>query len=205
MKSVKIETIDRVSERKPGEFHAVGKTSEGVEGQIPLTDVRAAVAPATAETPGYWILFGSKFGVNDSGKSVLMFLKEGESNNHRHLLKGISEAAGKYRAGEIYTPENSGFFQTLVNHFWKVRGVRVRPAAHDTDLNFGISLIIEALEDKTLEIPRETTLYRQLEQMSADDLQYTIHPLRYLLAGFSMYKPVRAGNVKVARTDYFFG
>ncbi|MBC2712427.1 MAG: hypothetical protein HGJ94_16020 [Desulfosarcina sp.] len=204
MKSIKIETVGRVSERN-GELHAVGKCANGAQGHIALTDVRGAVSPPAADTPGYWIIFGVKYGCNDKGKPVNMFMREGESKNHRRLIDDLSEAAGKYRAREIYCPESCGLYSTLVKKFWQVKGTFVRPAPHESDIDFGVSLVISALEDETLDIPRGTILHGQLEQMTADNMGYTIHPLRYLLSAFQMYTPRRAGSSQVVKRSWYWG
>jgi hypothetical protein len=205
MQTFKIETVDRVSERKPGELHAVGKDAEGAQGQVALSDVRGAISPPGADIPGYWLLLGTRYGVNDKGKPVRLFLAEGESRNHRRLIDDLAEAAGKYQVREIYCPESSGIYSSLVTKFRNVKEAFIWPAPHESDIDFGVRLVIEALEDETLEIPRGTILHGQLEQMTAESMGYTIHPLRYLLGAFSLYQPRRAVIAQVERRAFYYG
>ncbi len=206
MKTVKLEKINYVSETEPGKLYANGQTAEGVEGAVALTDARGAISPPIAgEAPGYWLLLGTRYGVNDKGKQVRMFLKEGQSNNYRRLIDDLVGTVGKYRAREIYCSENTGLYSTLAKKLWSVQDVSVRPAPHEADIDFGISLIIEALEDDALEIPRGTILRGQLEQMSKDDLGYTLPALRGLLGGFSLFHPLRTGSMTVKRANYYYG
>ncbi len=206
MKFFEIETIvDRVTEEKPGELHAIGKNSEGVEGQVALTDIRGAISPPAADIPGYWLVMGTKYRPNDKGKPVRLFLSESESRNHMHLIDNLAEAAGKYRVRELYCPENSGLYSSVVQKFRSINGVTIRPAPMDGDIDHGISFVYEALENGCLEIPKGTILRGQLEQMTANSLGYTLHALRYLLAGFSLYHSRRSGSVQVQRGNHFYG
>jgi hypothetical protein len=123
----------------------------------------------------------------------------------RRLVDDLAEAAGKYPLREIYCPENPGLYPTLVKKFWEVQGVFVRPAPHEADIDFGVSLVIEALEDESLEIPQGTVLRGQLGQMTSDNLGYTIHPLRYLLGAFSLFHPRRALSAQVERRHFYYG
>jgi hypothetical protein len=88
--------------------------------------------------------------------------------------------------------------------------VRVRPALHPEDVDYGLSLVREWLQDDALDVPKfhPTILRRQLGSLTAETLELgtVIDPLRFLVSGFTHHRPTirRGGQVK-AVTAIFWG
>jgi hypothetical protein len=178
---------------------------------VPLIGVRAAVTPPRSDRPGYYLILGMRFEKNESGKHPLIFLGEHEDELQSSLFKRFYNDAARLAVERVYVDQgNPGFFSGLWLNFRDLREVRVSPALHPEDVDYGLSLIREWLQDDALDVPKynPTILRQQLGSLTTETLELgtVIDPLRYLVSGFTHHQPTirRGGQVK-ADTAYYYG
>jgi len=210
MRRIQLEEIQFVMTDSGG-FRVTGVDDKAVEVQVPLIDVRAAVVPPKPERPGYYLILSMLLDQSESGKHPLLFLGEHEDGIQSSLLKKLKDYAARLSVREVYADEsNEGFFSNLWRQFKSVREVRVYRALHTADLDYGIALVREWLEDGALSVPKytPTILCRQLGSMTTETLKLmtAIDPLRYLFSGFVNDPPsfLRSRSQEQVATNWYY-
>jgi hypothetical protein len=180
-------------------FIARGVNDNGVNGEIPIAEVRGAVTWPTGSLPGYYLLMGQEKGSNKHGKRPLLFLAEKEEKTITSLFDSLTDDMARLKCFTIYANREGN--QTLIDGFYgalwdylhnKRLTPRLFPAPSADDIEYGKVLIQEWLKHDSLDIPRfsPTILRDQLKKMvteGAVEQFYAFHALRYLLTGFAKY------------------
>lgn len=109
----------------------------------------------------------------------------------------------------VYAIDGTGFYTALWELFRGARGIRIQPALFPEDLEYGLAMIREWLQDKALDVPdarsQQTELRSQLERMTAKNMGFVADGLRFLVGGIVHYRPRRGVSPQVKRVPFYFG
>ena len=137
-----------VVERNAGQFHGAVEKDGKMIG-IPLTDIRAAVAPPRGELDGYFLILGRAYRDSDDGSPVLMLLAEGQSETPGELISNLVGNLTQLHARVCYCPQRSfgqdGFFSALWDRLRPQAGYRLEPAPLIGDPEWGLGLPLPTL------------------------------------------------------------
>jgi hypothetical protein len=152
---------------------------------------------------------GQKLETLPNGKQPLLFLAEGINDNQGRLLKRLSDDARCLNVRTIYAVEGTGFYSALWELFRGTSEIRIQLAPFPEDLEYGLAMIREWLQDKALDVPDarywQTEIRSQLERMTAKNMGFVADALRFLIGGFVHYRPRRGVSPQVERVPFYFG
>ncbi len=204
-----MQSISHLSPAEDGGFRAIGITDNGVKDRVPILEARAAAVPPTGTEPGYYLILGQKLEALPNGKRPLLLLAEGMDDNQGKLLKRLGDDARRLNVRVIYAIDGTGFHTALWELFRSAQGIRIQPAPFPEDLEYGLAMIREWLQDKALDVPdvryQQTELRSQLERMMAKNMGFVADALRFLIGGFVQYQPHRAVSAQSERRPFYWG
>jgi len=172
-------------------------TEEGKKEHIICLEIRGTIVYPNLPLPGYYLIFGKKKDMDEKGKHPLVFLTEEEQKFQDILFARLKEDVKKLFCHTVYADRTKGEklggkvkgFYIDLHKTLKDINVRLCPLM-DKNPDYGVSLIYKWRENKTLDIPKETILSRELGIITEEDLNenlnkfYAFNALRFLIVGF---------------------
>lgn len=157
---------------------------------IPLRDVRGAVSwPSTKGSEMYFLIAAQKQEFGYTPRPPVVLVKEFSDIAPMRVFEQMVVLGKKYECGHFYADLRSKHdeHQGLFNEFSRYNRnsfVHLEPADLAGDFRFGVGIVIGW--DKSLEVPKDSVLGRELAKVSSDNVDEGMFPainaLRLLLS-----------------------
>jgi hypothetical protein len=172
----------------------------GEPDKIYLT-LRAGLSWPENMAPAYFCILGQKHRQNELKRYPLIFLAEGQGKDLAPVLDKLTDLGKRIRCEEIRADltEDKKLFRDFFHDYCienEVRGHYLRRAPWPDQFAYGLGIVRDWLEKKSLEIQKDSILAQQLGRIPEDIKAYTSHPeedffavsaLRYVLASFQKH------------------
>ncbi|MFC1895987.1 hypothetical protein ACFL0Q_04940 [Thermodesulfobacteriota bacterium] len=178
--------------------------------------IRAGLAWPYKNAPGYFLLLGQETHKNARGHYPLLFLLEAQYDALHGLLEALSDACAMVVCDEVFTDMagNRECFEDAFHDHHRQEGTSLylRQAPWVENFEYGLSLVERHIAHRSLYIPQDSTLARQLGEIPRGDPGedpeaqfYAVNALRYVVAGFQKYgvhKPMTAQEARQLYQQY---
>jgi hypothetical protein len=184
-----------------------GKIYHEIEGQDDkiYLNIRAGLSWPNKSAPAYYCILGQEDRENEFKRFPIAFFYEGQSKDLNLLLDKLTDHAKILMCEEVQvdlTGDRECFRDSFSDYCkeTETRGLYLRQAPWPENFSYGLGLLRDWLEKKSLEIERGTILAQQLGRIPEDPSAHTTEPevdffavnaLRYALCAFQKY-PWRA-------------
>ncbi len=195
-----------------------GKIYHEIDGQDDRVylNIRAGLSWLNKSAPAYYCILGQLDRENEFKRYPVVFLYEGQSKNLHLLLDKLTDHAKMVMCEEVcvdLTGDRECFRDSFVDYCeeTETRGLYLRQAPWPDNFSYGLGLIRDWLEKKSLEVESGTTLAQQLGKIPEDISAHTVEPevdffavnaLRYALCAFQKY-PWRAPLDDIDYGDWY--
>ena len=163
--------------------------------------LRAGLSWPENMAPAYFCIFGQKHRQNEFNRYPLIFLAEGQGKDLSPVLDMLTDLGNRICCDEIRADltEDKKLFRELYHDYCKeneVHGHYLRRAPWPDQFAYGLGLIRDWLDKKSLEIQKDSILAQQLGSIPEDLRAHTSHPeedffavnaLRYVLSSFQKH------------------
>jgi len=160
--------------------------------------MRAGISWASANTPGYYCIFGLKKESNLEDKKPIVLLAEGQHHPMEKFFERLTLNANTLYCERLFANiENNKGFEDSLRKFVlerKIDNIRPLDSSQFEDFQHGAALISQWKTDHALEIPENTILGKQIRTMTPEDLRdkpeerfYAVMALIRVLGSFVYY------------------
>jgi hypothetical protein len=163
--------------------HDDGLIYHKIEGQPDriYRTLRAGLSWPENMAPAYFCILGQKHRLNENKRYPLVFLAEGQGKDLAPVLDKLTDLSKKIYCDEIRADltEDKKLFRDFFHDYCienEVRGLYLRRAPWPGQFAYGLGLIRDWLEKKSLEIQKDSILAKQLAGVPQDLRAYTSHP-----------------------------
>ena len=172
--------------------------------------IRGGISWPGIAAPGYYCIFGLKNEPTLTEKNPLILLAEGKDSRMEKFFERMTLHATKTYCEQLFADvreENKGYEDSLYRFIRerKIKGIRLWDSSEFTgNVEYGVALIKQWRQDKSLRIQKDTILRDEIERMTHEDAKeidkrfYAIAALIRVLCSFEAYpwrKPTRARSV----------
>jgi len=197
--------------------HIVAKQNGGTE-SLRYSAIRGGLSWPAGTMPGYHCILAEDFiyfdrdeGGDQRGKLHLLSEYEYPGMSIDAMFAKLTDDVTQLHCGEVYADtkeEYQDYLEAYESYRYdkKVRLGRLDQAPFAENFQLGIALITDWLRTGRLVLPEQSIVREQLKQVSKQDLDespenkfYAINGLRFVVAAFHKFKPVRHGGAFKSR------
>lgn len=172
------------------------------QGKPPKVDtyitMRGGITWASANTPGYYCIFGLKKESNLEDKKPIILLAEGQHHPMEKFFERLTLNANTLYCERLFADvENNKGFEDSLRKFVrkrKIDNIRLLDSSQFEDFQHGAALISQWKTDHALKIPENTILGKQVTTITPEDLRdkpeerfYAAMALIRVLGSFEYY------------------
>ncbi|MFC1544980.1 hypothetical protein ACFL4X_02320 [Gemmatimonadota bacterium] len=199
-----------VSSRKEKNRSIIHQVDQG-NGNIQIfnySSIKGGLSWPTAASPAYYCIWGETFlehidtrsNNRSRGKLVLFAEKEFVAFSLKEFFLKLTDDTSLYLCEDVYTDLNeefSGYEESFRNYADKVKikSGSLQQAPYSDNFLLGLSFIKDWHKSNSLDLPKDSILYRQLKKINVADLEdspetkfYAINAFRYAIAAFEKYQ-----------------
>jgi len=160
--------------------------------------MRGGISWPSANSSGYYCIFGLKKEPTLTDKKPLVLLAEGQHHPLEKFFERLTLNANRLYCKRLFAnvENNKGFEESLLKFVRERKIDNIRPwdSSQFEDLQHGVALVSQYKTDGALEIPENTTLGEQVRNMTPEDLRekpeerfYAVMALIRVLGSFEHY------------------
>jgi len=172
--------------------------------------MRGGISWPSANSPGYYCIFGLKKESNLNDKKPLVYIVEGEHHPMEKFFEELTIDA-KHCDKLFANNENKGFEDSLRKFVRerKIDNISLLDSSKFEDFQHGAALISQLKTDHALRIPENTILGKQVTTMTPEDLRdkpeerfYAVMALIRVLESFEHYPGPNKGGGFTGFTNF---